>query len=142
MMRWKFWQSSDDPVYLDGADGNPVRTITRLAGALIGVYLAICLVLAWWWDFEPDAFAVRENAARAAEHANQSLVPGYTTTATFVRIGETLLDKRGGYLSNDIFPPGVWMDNIPEWEFGVLMLLRDTARVYRNDFFAFTKSEH
>ena len=26
------------------------------------------------------------------------------------------------------------MDNIPEWEFGVLMSLRDTARVYRNDF--------
>ena len=46
----------------------------------------------------------------------------------------TLFEKRGGYLFNDMSPPGVWMDNVPEWEMGTVMLLRDTARVYRNDF--------
>jgi hypothetical protein len=30
-------------------------------------------------------------------------------------------------------PPGIWMDNVPNWEFGVLTLIRDTTRVYRND---------
>jgi hypothetical protein len=47
---------------------------------------------------------------------------------------ETLLDKRGGYLSNDLFPPGVLMDNVPNWEFGVLTATRDLAREMRNKF--------
>ena len=69
-----------------------------------------------------------------AQTDNASLVTGYITTATLINVSETLLEKRGGYLSNDVFPPGIWMDNVPEWEFGVLTLVRDTARVYRNDF--------
>jgi hypothetical protein len=44
-----------------------------------------------------------------------------------------LLDKPGGYLSNDIMPPTVFMDNIPNWEFGVLVQVRDMARSLRND---------
>ncbi len=136
-MRWKFWQSSE-PVYLDDGPNQTFTLIARITGALIGVYLIIVVLLGWWWDYEPDAFAVRENAARMAEQNAHSdpatLVPGYISTATVITLGERLLDKRGGYLSNDLFPPGIWMDNTPEWEFGVLMLLRDTARVYRNDF--------
>jgi hypothetical protein len=62
------------------------------------------------------------------------LVTGWTTTATAIGIVDTLLNKPGGYLRNDIFPPGVYLDNIPEWEFGVLTQLRDTARILRNDF--------
>ncbi|MEM7096751.1 MAG: DUF2333 family protein [Pseudomonadota bacterium] len=109
------------------------------AGGLIGIYLLIVLLLGWWWDFEPDAFDVKEvanqtAAVRSADGQSSRVVTGYTSTATFITLAESLLDKRGGYLSNDVFPPGVWMDNTPEWEFGVLMLLRDTARVYRNDF--------
>ncbi len=50
------------------------------------------------------------------------------------RLAETLLDKRGGYLSNDIFPPGVWLDNVPSWEFGVLVQIRDMSREMRLDF--------
>jgi hypothetical protein len=47
---------------------------------------------------------------------------------------ETLLNKRGGYLTNDIMPPSIWLDNIPNWEFGVLVQCRDIARSMRNDF--------
>lgn len=136
-MRWKFWQSSE-PVYLDDGPNKTLTLITRIAGGLIALYLVIVVALGWWWDYEPDAFSVTDNATRMASEQAQSdpgtLVPGYISTATVITLGETLLDKRGGYLSNDVFPPGVWMDNSPEWEFGVLMLLRDTARVYRNDF--------
>ena len=46
---------------------------------------------------------------------------------------ETLLNKRGGYLSNDVMPPSLWLDNIPNWEFGVLVQCRDIARSLRND---------
>ena len=31
-------------------------------------------------------------------------------------------------------PPGVWLDNLPNWEFGVLTQIRDTARAFRIDF--------
>ncbi len=133
-MQWKFWQSSD-PIYMDDeAPRSRVSTILRWTGLAVAAYLLAVLLIGWWWNSEPDQFAVRENAARMAEQANDPLVTGYITTATFIRVAETMLDKRGGYLSNDVAPPGVLMDNIPEWEFGVLMMLRDTARVYRNDF--------
>ena len=61
------------------------------------------------------------------------MVTGAVTTATMIRMAQTLLDKRGGYLSNDIFPPSVWMDNVPAWEFGVLVQVRDMSRVLRAD---------
>jgi hypothetical protein len=44
-----------------------------------------------------------------------------------------MLDKRGGYLSNDVMPPSVMMDNIPNWEWGVLRQVRDLARALRYD---------
>jgi len=62
------------------------------------------------------------------------VVTGTTVTATAIRIGETLLDKPGGYLTNDITPPGVFLDNIPNWEFGALTAWRDLLNALRNDF--------
>jgi hypothetical protein len=115
----------------DGARG---ALAGRIIGALLGLYLLVCLLLGWWWTSEPDLFPVRERAAAHAEANNRQLVTGYITTATLVSIAETLLQKRGGYLSNDLFPPGVWMDNIPEWEFGVLTQVRDAARAFRMEF--------
>jgi hypothetical protein len=109
-------------------------TAVRIAGALIGVYLLGCLAVGWWWDSEPEVFDVAEHAARHASDHGRPLVTGYTTTATVVRVARTLLEKRGGYLSNDLMPPGIWMDNIPSWEFGVLTQVRDVARAYRIDF--------
>jgi hypothetical protein len=123
-MNWKFWQ------ILNTEGGWAMR----LGGALIGIYVALMLLLAWWWDYEPEQFDVRANAAAHAQANGRELVTGYITTATAIGLAENLLDKRGGYLSNDIFPPGVWMDNVPNWEFGVLTQLRDVARSFRIDF--------
>ena len=88
----------------------------------------------WWWDKEPADFEVLDNASKSSIKSDTQMTTGFITTATFIRIAKTLVDKRGGYLSNDIFPPGLLMDNIPEWEFGALTLVRDTARIFRNDF--------
>lgn len=132
-MNLKFWQAKD-PIYMDSESNGSSSFLAKSLVGLVALYLLICIALAWWWDNEPTTFAVRENAATVAQQHNHDLVTGYVTTATFIRMSDTMLNKRGGYLSNDLFPPGIWMDNIPEWEFGVLMVLRDTARVYRKDF--------
>jgi hypothetical protein len=44
---------------------------------------------------------------------------------------DTLLEKPGGYLRNDLAPPGAWLDNIPNWEYGVLIQVRDLSRAMR-----------
>ena len=116
------------------ARGATLGMAGRVAALLIGVYLIGCLALAWWWDYEPDTFAVQEFAAAHAEDRGRTRVIGYTTTVTLIHMADTLLEKRGGYVSNDLFPPGVWMDNVPNWEFGVLTQIRDAARAFRIDF--------
>lgn len=128
---WKRWLNRPR---LTGEAYGPGRLSWQVSGALVGLYLVVCLVLTWRWNHEPQQFSVRDNAALQADRNHREVVTGHTTTATLIALAETLLDKRGGYLSNDLFPPGVWMDNIPNWEFGVLTQLRDTARAYRIDF--------
>ena len=61
-------------------------------------------------------------------------VVGYPTADTLIRVSSTLLDKPGGYLTNDVMPPSVFLDNIPNWELGVLTQVRDLSRVIRNDY--------
>ena len=112
-----------------------------VAGLFIVTYLVVISVLSFYWGQEPDLFDVRINSLQVANAGNPDnpeqetrLVPGFVTTATAIRIAETLLYKPGGYLSNDITPPGVIMDNIPNWEFGALVQLRDLVRSMRNYF--------
>lgn len=100
----------------------------------IGVYVLIVLALMWWWDTEPDHFDVARAAQERASARNQAVVLGSATTAALAGAAERMLDKRGGYLSNDRFPPGVLMDNLPNWEFGVLTATRDLTRALRNEF--------
>ena len=42
-------------------------------------------------------------------------ITGLATTESLIYVANTVLNKPGGYLSNDIFPPGIWLDNIPNW---------------------------
>jgi hypothetical protein len=103
-------------------------------GLFAVTYIVIVIVLGIFWSRSPDTFDVQENALVMAGGDQSAMVPGYITTATAIRIAETLLDKPGGYLSNDVMPPGIYLDNIPNWEFGVLTELRDLVRSMRNDF--------
>ncbi|WP_166263330.1 DUF2333 family protein [Marinobacter caseinilyticus] len=105
----------------------------KLILLLVIVYLLVTMVLGMYWSSEPDTFSVREYTRSLSSEMNREPVTGFATTATMIRIAETLLDKPGGYISNDIFPPGLWMDNMPAWEFGVLVQLRDLSRAMRKD---------
>ena len=104
------------------------------AGIGVVTLAVIAFILSIYWGREPGFFDVRVNALEMAEQDETKMVIGYVTSATIVRVAETLLNKPGGYLSNDIMPPGVLMDNIPNWEFGALVQLRDMSRAMRNDF--------
>jgi len=96
--------------------------------------IVICLGMMWWYNNEPDLFDPVERAkAHAIEH-NHTEVIGTNTTSTLIEVVDVMLNKRGGYLSNDIMPPWVFLDNVPNWEFGVLTQVRDLARTMRNDF--------
>jgi hypothetical protein len=103
-------------------------------GLFLVTYVIVVVLLGIYWSRSPAMFDVHEAALERAGGDATKLVPGYVTTATAIAIGETLLDKPGGYLRNDQTPPGVYLDNIPNWEFGVLTELRDLARSLRNDF--------
>jgi len=91
------------------------------------------LLLLLWWNREPREFDVQRQAQIRAETAQEKIVTGYVTTNTLIKIANTLLDKSGGYLSNDVFPPSVFMDDMPNWEFGVLQQVRDFTKALRND---------
>ena len=103
-------------------------------GLFLVTYAIAVVALGVFWSRSPGAFDPRENALALAQNQEKQLKTGYITAATTIRIAETLLDKPGGYLSNDITPPGIYLDNIPNWEFGVLTELRDLTRSLRNEF--------
>lgn len=103
-------------------------------GTLIGLLVLLLLGLMWWWDYEPASLDVQREADRRAQAVSHPVVVGSVTTATLIATVETLLNKRGGYLSNDLLPPGRLMDNVPNWEFGALTASRDLSRFLRNDF--------
>jgi len=112
---------------------NSLFTTKKITTAL-GIFILIICIVGFWWGFEPDTFNVKERARTAAQQNQSQVVTGYTTTNTLIAVLEEMLYKPGGYLTNDITPPGIAMDNIPRWEFGVLEMSRDLALAMRKDF--------
>jgi len=128
-------------------------------GVLSLVIAVILLILGAWWGSEPGQFNIQDEARKRVEeskletgHHGQeathepvantpeeeievSEMPiGYTYTNTLAHIAEVLLHKSGGYITNDVAPPGVFLDNISNWEYGALVMLRDATTALRNHF--------
>lgn len=112
-------------------DGSPLKKILLV---VVAVYLFTALIVGCYWSSEPEAFSVFERSANRAQAMDVEVVVGFTSTNTAIEIIDTLLNKPGGYLRNDRFPPGIWLDNIPSWELGALVQARDFARALRRDF--------
>ncbi len=100
----------------------------------IGILVIFILLIGVYWSSEPDPFNVRLNLDEKLAPSGHSYVVGSATTTALIRVAETLLDKPGGYLTNDVIPPGVYLDNIPNWEFGALVQVRDLSRAFRESF--------
>ena len=135
---------ADDETAGAKSKGGVSWTATLFGSVMVLAALAIGLGL--WWTLQPPKFDVIVNAQEMlgisagdderggdGESAPQ-LAVGAVTVAAAARVAETLLDKPGGYLHNDVLPPGVLMDNITSWEYGALTELRDSVRSFRNDF--------
>lgn len=103
-----------------------------IGGALLGI-LTLISVVGFIWDVEPGLFDVAAYTTELVEQKQIRQVTGSATIATMIQLADVLLHKRGGYLTNDILPPGTLMDNVPNWEFGVLVQIRDMARTLRNN---------
>ncbi len=90
-------------------------------------------LLAVFWSSEPEPLDIKARTLAASQAEQLAPVVGYATTTALIETTSTLLTKRGGYLSNDVMIPSVFMDNMPAWEFGVLQQVRDLARALRSD---------
>lgn len=102
--------------------------------AALAILLIIFYAIAVYWGTEPARFNVVEKAKQQAQQRNEQFVIGYTTTSTLITVASTLLEKPGGYLSNDVLPPSIIMDDMPAWEYGALEMVRDLALSMRKDF--------
>lgn len=108
--------------------GMPERIPWRWIGGAVVLLLIIAAGFSWYWSREPDSGYV------VLDSRERPFVTGFATVESTIRTCGWLLDKPGGYLSNDIMLPSVWLDNMPSFEFGVLEQCRDMARVLRDRF--------
>ncbi|WP_334031794.1 DUF2333 family protein [Alteromonas sp. P256] len=103
--------------------------------AIVAVLLVIIFwLIGWYWSLSPDTYDIKDRLKTSSTVENPTQIAGYTITTAMIDVSETLLDKPGGYLSNDVIPPGVLLDNMPAWEFGALEMIRDLALSMRKDF--------
>jgi len=114
-----------------GMDGHK-RGLWKAVISILILGLLVILGLGIWWSQEPDSNEARLRAIELSGGQNARV--GTMTTASVIVVVETLLEKPGGLLSNDIAPPGIYLDNMPHWEQGVIVQVRDLSKAMRDGF--------
>ncbi|WP_036228324.1 DUF2333 family protein [Marinobacterium jannaschii] len=119
---------------LDLWDKVPGGKLVQGAVGLVLAYLLLAIPVGVYWSITPGAFDPVAEAKADAETNNLKLATGYSTVYSLSRVMDTLLTKPGGYIHNDKTAPGIWLDNISNWEYGALVQSRDLTRAMRKDF--------
>jgi len=133
-MKWSLFRNNSSQSQAASSDYAGVQAARRIALGFVGAVVIIVLGLGFYWSREPAPFSVTQNVNDRLAEMGYSYVVGSATTAALIEVTSTLLNKPGGYLSNDKMPPGLYLDNIPNWEFGALVQVRDLARSFRESF--------
>jgi hypothetical protein len=116
------------------ADWLPLDGFGKILAIILGIYLLGALLLGMYWSRAPEPFDVQAKAEALVAEKGGKVVTGSVMMGALIAVMDTLMEKPGGYLHNDKFPPGVWLDNMPNWEYGVLIQARDLSRAMREVF--------
>lgn len=108
----------------DVSDGRPWLKVALIA--LLIVFI-VWVIWGWFKSQEPELFDIKQRALLYVS-AEQADTKGVATSVALLEVMEEMLD---GYVSNDIFPPGVWLDNRANWEYGALVQVRDLSKALR-----------
>lgn len=100
----------------------------RLPGIAVLLLLLLMLITTFVVSNEPEPFTVQGD-----KRGGETIIGSGSVNAA-ITLGETLLNKTGGYISNDILPPFLFLDDMPNWEFGALVALRDLSAALRNHY--------
>ncbi len=108
-------------------------------GLAVATLFVVLVVLMFVWSTTPDPVRPRQAMQQYLTDEQiytkkQQVKTGAALTSTTIHMIDSLLNKSGGYVRNDVMPPGLLMDNMSSWEYGVLRNLRDIALVFRNNF--------
>lgn len=102
---------------------------------VLALAIAVALfVISFWPNAAPEApkqGAIEESFTAQSDQDEPPV--GYHTTESLIRSLDIIVNKRGGFLSNDVLPPFVLMDNIAAWETGAIRQARDLSLALRND---------
>jgi len=114
-------EGNEDSFFRRKAVKVPLRICTGLF--ILGTAISL------YWARIPDTFDVtaiaREKAvAYGHRELDEPLPRGYRTVAATVYLAEQLLEKPGGYQSNDWSPMTRIPDNMRNWEYGAVVELR------------------
>lgn len=128
----ELWQELKDTIAFRANQSTKTGGSNNNRGSALIVVLVVVLllstILGWYVSREPDVLWVNWELDGAPAPA------GYATADTAIQITDTLLNKPGGFLSNDKLPPFIILDNMPNWEYGALIQLRDAVKALRNDY--------
>lgn len=133
------WQSSvrrvRDEVEDVQSDMERSGPVWRIGLLLLLAYGLVAFATGIYWSISPKLVHPSNSIQRILHQENvDPSIAGATTTASLIYVVETLWQKPGGYLYNDLTPPGVWLDDMPHWEYGVIIQVRDMCKAMRESF--------
>ncbi|MEM7083360.1 MAG: DUF2333 family protein [Pseudomonadota bacterium] len=121
------WVASVMDFFAHRPDTSGLGNWLRRGSIVLLVAFVVMAILAFYWSREPKIFWVNAST-------NGSTVTGYATADALAQVMNTLLDKPGGFLLNDVTPPSVFLDNMPNFEYGAVVQARDLIKAMRNDY--------
>lgn len=110
------------------------RLFKRIVYYFFAILLIASIVVSIYVSQAPKEFDVTEITAQYITKNNLKNTAGMTSAVTLHHTVEVLLNKPGGFIRNDVMPPFVFLDNISNWEYGVIRQIREFARAFKNDF--------